>query len=246
MLLCRGGFRERRGDRCDRGGDAVAGREAAPDPPRRAAAGLRGCTRSPRASCGRSSKEASTHATGPAVYVYLLFAWVLLPVVVPVAIMAVGATGPCPAPASPGFVAIGAVASVYLAVVARSRATCRLIPGDTSCCTAAPGATPTPRLRCTSSRRAARRCSRATGPSSGSGSPTWSRSPCHRDGAGRRPHVNLVFVGRGRQRVDLLPGDRVALVNSRSASDVGAVVTGRRRRGRAGVRRRRGRRGWRR
>src|SRR5207302_4785574 len=35
----------------------------------------------------RDLDAGATHANGPSVYVYLLFAWVLLPVVVPLAIM---------------------------------------------------------------------------------------------------------------------------------------------------------------
>jgi hypothetical protein len=55
------------------------------------------------------------HATGPAVYVYLLFAWVLLPVFVPVAIMLLEPPGRARRRIA-GFVAIGAVASAYLSV----------------------------------------------------------------------------------------------------------------------------------
>jgi hypothetical protein len=65
----------------------------------------------------------ATHATGPAVYVYLLFAWVLLPVFVPVAIMLLEPPGHARRRLA-GFVAIGAVASAYLAT--------SLINGDVS------------------------------------------------------------------------------------------------------------------
>jgi hypothetical protein len=54
------------------------------------------------------------HVTGPAVYAYLLFAWVLLPVFVPFAIMMLEPPGRARRRIA-GFVAIGAAASVYLA-----------------------------------------------------------------------------------------------------------------------------------
>ena len=65
----------------------------------------------------------ATHVTGPAVYVYLLFAWVLLPVIVPLAVMALEPPGRARRRIA-GFVAIGAVASAYLSVA--------LISGDVS------------------------------------------------------------------------------------------------------------------
>ena len=65
----------------------------------------------------------ATHATGPAVYAYLLFAWVLLPVVVPLAIMALEPPGRSRRRIG-GFVVIGAVASAYLSAA--------LVAGDVS------------------------------------------------------------------------------------------------------------------
>jgi hypothetical protein len=65
----------------------------------------------------------AAHATGPAVYVYLFFAWVLLPVLVPVAIMLLEPAGQTRRRLA-GFVAIGAVASAYLAT--------SLVNGDVS------------------------------------------------------------------------------------------------------------------
>lgn len=65
----------------------------------------------------------AAHATGPAVYAYLFFAWVLLPVFVPFAIMLLEPPGHARRRLA-GFVAIGAVASAYLAV--------SLVNGDVS------------------------------------------------------------------------------------------------------------------
>ena len=56
----------------------------------------------------------TAHATGPAVYTYLFFAWVLLPVFVPVAIMLIEPPGRGRQRLAV-FVAIGALASAYLA-----------------------------------------------------------------------------------------------------------------------------------
>ena len=67
--------------------------------------------------------DGAAHATGPAVSVYLFFAWVLLPVYVPVAIMLLEPPGPTRRRLA-GFVAIGAVASAYLAA--------SLVTGDVS------------------------------------------------------------------------------------------------------------------
>ena len=69
----------------------------------------------------RELEGGTTHATGPAVYVYLLFAWVLLPVFVPLAIMLLEPPGRARRRIA-GFVAIGAVASTYLSAA--------LISGD--------------------------------------------------------------------------------------------------------------------
>lgn len=54
-----------------------------------------------------------THATGPSVYVYLMFAWILLPVFVPLAIMMLEPPGRARRRIA-GFVVIGAVTSAYL------------------------------------------------------------------------------------------------------------------------------------
>ena len=53
----------------------------------------------------------ATHATGPAVFVYLVFAWILIPVVVPLAIMALEPPGRTRRRIGV-FVGIGAVANV--------------------------------------------------------------------------------------------------------------------------------------
>lgn len=65
----------------------------------------------------------AAHATGPAVYAYLLFAWVVLPVLLPVAVMLLEPPGHSRQRLA-GFVAIGAVASAYLAT--------SLVNGDVS------------------------------------------------------------------------------------------------------------------
>jgi hypothetical protein len=65
----------------------------------------------------------ATRTTGPAVYLYLLFAWVFLPVFVPFAIMLLEPSGHARRRLA-GFVAVGAVASAYLAV--------SLLTGDVS------------------------------------------------------------------------------------------------------------------
>ena len=65
----------------------------------------------------------ATHATGPAVHAYLVFAWVVLPVFVPVAVMLLEPPGRARRRLA-GFVAIGAVASAYLAT--------SLVNGDVS------------------------------------------------------------------------------------------------------------------
>jgi hypothetical protein len=54
-------------------------------------------------------------ATGVGVYLYLAFAWVLLPVLVPTAIMLVEPPGPTRRRLA-GFVVLGALAAVYLAL----------------------------------------------------------------------------------------------------------------------------------
>jgi hypothetical protein len=71
----------------------------------------------------RELDAGTTHATGPAVYTYLLFAWVVLPVLVPVAIMLLEPPGHARRRIA-GFVAIGAVTSAYLSA--------SLITGDVS------------------------------------------------------------------------------------------------------------------
>ena len=71
----------------------------------------------------RDLDSGTTHATGPAVYVYLLFAWVLLPVIVPLAVMLLEPPGHARRRIA-GFVAVGAVASAYLSA--------SLIAGDVS------------------------------------------------------------------------------------------------------------------
>jgi len=71
----------------------------------------------------RELEGGAVHATGPAVYVYLLFAWVLLPVIVPLAIMSLEPPGRARRRIA-GFVAIGAVASAYLSAA--------LVSGDVS------------------------------------------------------------------------------------------------------------------
>jgi hypothetical protein len=63
------------------------------------------------------------HVSGPPVYIYLLFAWVLLPVFLPLAIMMLEPAGHARRRIA-GFVAIGAVASAYLAT--------SLLSGDVS------------------------------------------------------------------------------------------------------------------
>jgi hypothetical protein len=55
----------------------------------------------------------STHTGGPAVYVYLLFAWVLIPVVVPLAILLLEPNGRA-RPRLAGLVVLGAITAVYL------------------------------------------------------------------------------------------------------------------------------------
>jgi hypothetical protein len=71
----------------------------------------------------RELEGGAAHSTGPPVYVYLLFAWVLLPVLVPLAIMTLEPPGRARRRIA-GFVAIGAVASVYLSAA--------LVAGDVS------------------------------------------------------------------------------------------------------------------
>ena len=61
----------------------------------------------------RDLDAGATHATGPAVYGYLLFAWILLPVLVPVAIMLLEPPGRTRRRIGV-FVGIGAVAAAYL------------------------------------------------------------------------------------------------------------------------------------
>lgn len=61
----------------------------------------------------RDLDAGATHTTGPAVYGYLLFAWVLLPILVPLAIMLLEPPGHARRRIV-GFVAIGAVTSAYL------------------------------------------------------------------------------------------------------------------------------------
>jgi hypothetical protein len=71
----------------------------------------------------RDLEGGTAHATGPAVYAYLFFAWVLLPVFVPVAIMLLEPPGHARRRIA-GFVVIGAVTSAYLSL--------SLINGDVS------------------------------------------------------------------------------------------------------------------
>ena len=65
----------------------------------------------------------ATHATGPAVFVYLVFAWILIPVVVPLAIMALEPPGRTRRRIGV-FVGIGAIAAAYLSA--------SLLAGDVS------------------------------------------------------------------------------------------------------------------
>ena len=118
----------------------------------------------------------ATRATGPAVYVYLLFAWVLLPVVRAARDHAARATGPASARDSRASSCSVPSPSAYLAAVAPHRRRLGPCGRQRRPVRRWRVATPTSRPRCTSSRRAARRSARATGPSSGSGSPTSSRS----------------------------------------------------------------------
>lgn len=151
---------------------------------------------------------ASTHTGGPAVYVYLLFAWVLIPVVVPLAILLLEPNGRA-RPRLAGLVVLGAITAVYLSS--------SLLSGDVSA--QASGHTvlyggagryadvATALYIVANLRRApplelpVRALVRDREPG---------RGRRHRDGAGRRSHLDLVLVGRGRQRVHLLPGRRVA------------------------------------
>ena len=151
----------------------------------------------------------AAHATGPAVYVYLFFAWVLLPVFVPVAIMLLEPPGHTRRRIA-GFVAIGD---------RRERRTwpTSLVTGDVSAhsgghvvlyggagryadaATAlyiiatcgAPLRLAPPDHRLVRDRQPRRRRG-------------------HRRRPGRGPHVDLVLLGRRRQRAHLLPTRRVA------------------------------------
>lgn len=61
----------------------------------------------------RELDAGATHATGPAVYAYLVFAWILIPVLVPLAIMALEPPGRTRRRIGV-FVGIGTVAAAYL------------------------------------------------------------------------------------------------------------------------------------
>src|SRR5438067_645083 len=71
----------------------------------------------------RDLDAGTAHATGPPVYAYLVFAWALLPVFVPFAIMMLEPPGR-PRRRIAGFVVIGAAASTYLSAA--------LLSGDVS------------------------------------------------------------------------------------------------------------------
>ena len=112
-------------------------------------------------------------STGAAVTIYLLFAWAALPVLAPLSIMLLEPPGPARR-RSAVFVVLGAIAGAYLLVA--------VLSGDVFAHSVehtiqygARAASPTPPRSCTWSRPAARRCSRASGPSCGSASRTWSR-----------------------------------------------------------------------
>ena len=71
-------------------------------------------TRSPKGSCGATSTAGAAHSTGVAVYLYLAFAWVVLPVFAPFAIMILEPPGRRRR-AIGGLVVLGAIAGAYLA-----------------------------------------------------------------------------------------------------------------------------------
>ena len=152
----------------------------------------------------RDLDAGATHATGPAVYGYLLFAWILLPVLVPVAIMLLEPPGRTRRRIGV-FVGIGAVAAAYLSA--------SLLAGDISAHAAghtvlyggvgryADAATALNLRRAAPLEPPARARVRGR---------ERRRGRRDRNRAGQRSHVDLVFVGRDRQHPHLLPTGRVA------------------------------------